>query len=133
LQDSGVELLLGDFSGNEEVSMSEKSSNSKLQERQPNQPILYGGTTIGTRRIGGTIVRNCTLGFAVMKKKGRAPFNQGYLIAGSCSSARLSGADEAFVKDGNGNEVIVGTRVRSGGYVPDQGLDYNVVKVRINY
>jgi len=137
LKDSGAELLLGDFSGNgnEQVPMGGKNSSSKLQKRQG--PFLIAGTRINLKYPRNMKVRTCTLGFAVRKPKGRGVFNQGYLTAGACASDRIGqNGDIAFVVDGNGNELVVGTS-RSGsargGYIPDQGLDYTIVKVRANY
>lgn len=134
LQDSGVELLLGDFSSNEQVPMGGKSSKSKLQERQVF--FLYGGAFINVRRQGRvTSARTCTLGFAVKKIAGSGQFDQGYLTAASCISTRMNtGADEAFIIDVNGNEVVVGNigRIKRG-YDPQLGHDYTVIKVGADY
>ena len=129
-----MELLLGDFSGNgnEQVPMGGNSSNSKLERRQ--NRALTVGAPINIKRRGQLMARTCTLGFAVRKPKGRGTFNQGYLTAGSCASSGEASAssDIAFVVDDNGKELVVGTSrsgSAKGGYVPEHGLDYNIVKV----
>ena len=123
-----LELLLGDFSGNEQNS---NSSNSKLQKRQ--DIILYGGTIIKTRGIKSANVRTCTLGFAVRRIGGRGQFNQGYLTVGACTSARIIAVDTAFVLE-DGNEVVVGDSTRTfESYNAERGLDYSVIKVRLGY
>lgn len=133
MKDSGAELLLGDFSGNgnEQVPMGGKNSSSKLQKRQG--PFLIAGTPINLRYH--TRVRTCTLGFAVRRVGDRGPFPHGYLTAGSCSSNRaISNRDLAFVVN-NAKEINVGkmssTNQRS--YVPENGLDYAIMKVEDNY
>ena len=136
MKDSGAELLLGDFSGNEQVPMGGESSNPKLQERQPDF-VFYGGAAINIRVSNpkGKVIRACTLGFAVRRPKGRGAFNQGYLTAASCAPSRTVGNSyEAFVLDGNGNEIIVGTNTNSlKGYNPKLGQDYSIVRLRANY
>ena len=138
MKDSGAELLLGDFSdnGNEQVPMGGNISSSRLEKRQDR--ALTVGSPINIKRRGQLMARTCTLGFAVKKPKGVAQFNQGYLTAGSCASSReaSAGSDIAFVVDGNGNELVVGTSrsgSAKGGYIPEQGLDYNIVKVDSDY
>ena len=138
MKDSGAELLLGDFSdnGNEQVPMGGNISSSRLEKRQG--PFLIAGTRINLKYPRNMKVRTCTLGFAVRKPKGVAQFNQGYLTAGSCAASReaSAGSDIAFVVDGNGNELVVGTSrsgSAKGGYIPEQGLDYNIVKVDSDY
>jgi hypothetical protein len=118
------------------------NSSPKLQVRQP-KIILRGGIIFNARLSHPSArTRTCTLGFAVKKpKRPSGPgnsviFNQGYLTAGSCSSARggLSDNSNVYVTDADGYEVLVGKFLPGqGDYDPQRGLDYAILKIYPDY
>ena len=138
LKDSGAELLLGDFSriGNEQVPMGGNSSSSKLQKRQG--VYLNVGEAINLRRFERGQVRHCSLGFAVRKRQLTGQFNQGYLTLGSCTFTRRVTGGNAFtafiISPGGTDELIVGRGSSlTGGYLPAQGIDVAIIKLRVDY